>query len=118
MSDYNKIDKQLDEYFGNLLCSALEGGSNYWYQIVKHNREQDEYFHDIPFRINGELVIGDTDGYLKEPIKLTLPDLYKAWALMRIEYPRHWADALQENDDAATGDVFLQLAMFNKIVFG
>jgi hypothetical protein len=32
--------------------------------------------------------------------------------------PRHFADVLNENDDAGTGDVFLQCCLFGEIIFG
>jgi hypothetical protein len=32
--------------------------------------------------------------------------------------PRHFADWLAENDDAETADVFLQLCVFGKTIYG
>jgi hypothetical protein len=37
---------------------------------------------------------------------------------MADKYPRHIADILSENDDATTGDVFLQLCLFGDVVYG
>lgn len=37
---------------------------------------------------------------------------------MPVKYPRHWADVLAENDDATTGDVFLQCCLFGECIFG
>jgi hypothetical protein len=37
---------------------------------------------------------------------------------MRDQYPRHYADLVEENDDAITGDVFLQLAVFGELIYG
>lgn len=114
IKQFNELEIALTD----LLCSALEGGSNSWYEITHHNKERDEFYHVVPFRITGELWIGDRDNYLKEAVKLTVPDMYKAIALMKYEYPRHWQDFINDNADAETGDVFLQLALFGKIVFG
>jgi hypothetical protein len=33
-------------------------------------------------------------------------------------YSHHYADVLNENDDADTGDVFLQLCLFGEVVYG
>ena len=33
-------------------------------------------------------------------------------------HPRHFADFLAGNEDATTGDVLLQLAVFGELVFG
>jgi hypothetical protein len=34
------------------------------------------------------------------------------------QYSSHYADVLRENDDADTGDVFLQLCLFGEVVYG
>lgn len=36
----------------------------------------------------------------------------------RPEYRQHWLTFLDENEDAITGDVILQLALFGEVVFG
>jgi hypothetical protein len=38
--------------------------------------------------------------------------------LMADKYPNHFADFMQENDDATTSDVFLQLSVFGELIFG
>jgi hypothetical protein len=37
---------------------------------------------------------------------------------MRDQYPRHFADLVGEDDDAITGDVWLQLAVFGEVIYG
>jgi pimeloyl-ACP methyl ester carboxylesterase len=32
--------------------------------------------------------------------------------------PEHWADFLTENEDAETGDVFVQLCLLGEVVYG
>ena len=49
---------------------------------------------------------------------LTLKDIKKGLELMRDEYPHHFADLVSGNDDAITGDVFLQLATFGELIYG
>ena len=56
----------------------------------------------------------------EEPTKhyLTMDNVQKGLELMRDEYPRHWADLVEEQDDLITGDVWLQLAVFGEVVYG
>ena len=56
----------------------------------------------------------------EEPTKhyLTMDNVRKGLELMRDEYPRHYADLMEEEDDAITGDVWLQLAVFGELIYG
>ena len=56
----------------------------------------------------------------EEPTKyrITLDNIKKGLRLMKEQYPRHWADLVEEEDDAITGDVFLQLAVFGEVIYG
>ena len=49
---------------------------------------------------------------------LTIDDVRKGLELMRDGHPRHYADLIEENDDAITGDVWLQLAVFGEVIYG
>jgi hypothetical protein len=49
---------------------------------------------------------------------ITIDNIRKGLELMRDQYPRHYADLVEENDDAITGDVFLQLAVFGELIYG
>ena len=49
---------------------------------------------------------------------ITIDNIRKGLELMRDQYPRHYADLIEENDDAITGDVFLQLAVFGELIYG
>ncbi len=112
----------LDEVMSNLLCSAFEGGSNYWYTIEKFEypegkkRADFKFPHlEVPFQ-GGSLKI-TADG---EPKVYTLDRkaLDKGWKLMITDQPHHYADAITGGGDASTGDVFLQLCLFGKVIFG
>ena len=50
--------------------------------------------------------------------EITIADVQKGLELMRDQYPRHYADLVEENDDLITGDVFLQLAVFGELIYG
>lgn len=50
--------------------------------------------------------------------EITLANVKKGLELMRDQYPRHYADLVEEEDDAITGDVWLQLAVFGELIYG
>ena len=49
---------------------------------------------------------------------ITLDNVKKGLELMQEKYPNHYADLVEENDDAITGDVWLQLAVFGELIYG
>lgn len=114
----------------DLLCSAFEGGSNYWYQIDKfikplnfnNSEEGDEKFRHLSYPINegGALVISADEEEEGKPVtySLNLETIEKGLKVMAEKYPRHFNDFMQENDDACTGDVFLQCCLFGEVIFG
>lgn len=65
----------------------------------------------------------DFDGDIKDFPKsakhhITIVEVQKGLELMRDQYPRHYADLVEEQDDAITGDVWLQLATFGELIYG
>jgi hypothetical protein len=110
-----------------LLCSALEGGSNYWYQIHRFIKPRAFDFrfdegeickaYDYPLNDGGALLIGDSEEPDDEPKRLDLAAIERGLQVMAEVYPRHWQDFANENDDAITGDVFLQCCLFGEIVY-
>ena len=112
-----------DQRVQDLLCCALEGGSNYWYEITKYIypegliRSDMEYPHlELPFR-GGSLSISDIeDGDFCG--ELNLEACKRGLQVMADKYPQHYADFITENEDADTGDVFLQCALLGEIVYG
>lgn len=66
------------------------------------------------YEMDSELNEGET------PTKhyLTMDNVQKGLELMRDEYPHHYADLMMEEDDAITGDVWLQLAVFGELIYG
>jgi hypothetical protein len=122
------------EGLSDLLSVATFG--NYW-PVIKIKRSEyhlaEEYKNECiedkwaAILINGgTLVVYDeyemdselNDG--EEPTKhyLTLKGVRKGLRLMKKEYPHHYADLVEENDDAITGDIWLQLAVFGEVIYG
>jgi hypothetical protein len=107
----------------DLLCCAFEGGSNYWYWINRFNYPDEkilklEYPHlELPLIEGGSLLI-DAQGDKEHSGKLlNLESIQKGLQLLHDNYCNHFNDLLTENDDADTGDVFLQLCLFGEVVF-
>ena len=112
------------ERVANLLCSAFEGGSNYWYCDLEEGHVPDgvtyKFFHmELPLK--GGSVVFDVQGSAKEDdgqLVLDGPAIQRGLQVMAKEYPSHLADVLTENDDSTTGDVFLQCCVFGKLIYG
>ena len=120
----------------DLLCCAFEGGSNYWYTIDFDkstrpskicfdafeegdllNKEVFRHLH-WPISEGGRLCILDREGEDKNEYFLDLPAIDKGLEILATKYPKHFADFMNENDDADTGDVFLQCCLFGEAIYG
>lgn len=122
-----------DEETENLLVSAIEGGSNYWYylpdtsMIEKYGDETKDPLVTMIFKavMAGERVpVTDCNekGYSKDGVHrlgyISLDGIMKAEQLMLKNQASHYADVKEGNDDAGTADVFLQLVVMGEITFG
>ena len=130
-----------DERVRDLLCSALEGGSNYWYANATYHFEgmtREEFDASVyvdksrywpwpgyhaPFMRGCWVTIDEVndDCTIEATHRIDRASMLKALTLMANsdKVPRrHWADFLAENEDADTGDVFLQLCCFDEIKYG
>lgn len=130
----------------DLLCCALEGGSGYWAQINNRDgihlapglayadfredgkmQEPDNYFHPyeiIPTVEGCSIELFDATGEADsvpehpQPWILNRESLERGLQVMADKYPHHYANFVQENEDAETGDVYLQCCVLGEIVFG
>jgi len=112
-----------DERIQDLLSCALEGGSNYWYRIVRYenitqqDRDSMEFPHlEVPFK-GGQIIIEDLFDDFGEKI-LDRNAIDKGLELMSQNYRSHYFDFIDSNEDAITGDVFLQLCLYGEIIYG
>lgn len=114
----------------DLLCYAFEGGVGYWCRIVGY-REPDEprsiwgedtIYRHVDYPLTGGAVVcqvtEDETGDEPKTMVLDQAAVERGLRLMAEKAPRHWADFLTENEDACTGDVFVQLALLGEIVYG
>lgn len=138
-----EIEVSTDAVAG-LLCSAFEGGSNYWLyridpvygdgvtkaDVTNGGKFVDAEDRSVPWE--GVYVLPFVDGC---GLKLTYdnPDhggeevaeqtinrqsLMDGLRSMAEKSPSHFGDVLSENCDADTGDVFLQHVLFGEVIFG
>ena len=115
-----------DQRIQDLLVTAFEGGSNDWYVIKSFNYPKGqtkeslgiEFPHaELPLKEGGSLTIGDLSNKKVNKI-LDRAAIVRGLKLMAEKQPRHWTDFMDENDDAITADVFLQLAVFGEVIYG
>jgi len=117
----------------DLLVTALEGGSNYWYFLpdlskipdVAQSPETKGFEKCLAARIwdavqNGEkITVTDIDGDENEPIGYVgLHELNRADELFLKEFPEAYGDAITENYDADTADIWFQLVVMGEVIFG
>jgi hypothetical protein len=117
----------------DLLSSAIEGGGiGYWAQIEGYNPPSevvyitnvgDEvnteivYRHlDYPLNPGGAVLIYDLEG--DEVKSLNLETITKGLQVMAEKEPWHFGNFLTEDDDASTGDVFVQCCLFEEVIYG
>jgi len=131
-----------------VLITALEGGSNYWYhmggedkstkwlegQIEKGKLKRNESIHYMwmdalfqgsphPINIYDIEEVYEYEQALEEcePIgKLTLANIKKGLKLAQTEYPKFYAQHFPKynNGDATSSDVIFQLITLGEIVYG
>jgi hypothetical protein len=118
------------ERVADMLCCAFEGGSNYWAEI-KEKRKPEEFafrympdlsdkptsYTDYPLNRGGFLMVGDSEGDMPAAL-LDLGTIRLGLQTMADKYPNHWHDFINDNEDAFTGDVFLQCCLYGEVVFG
>jgi len=111
----------------DLLCCAYEGGSNYWASVVSvtpppeleldsPELNQDFLYPSLTSPVFGGFTIISTPDSTGET--LDRKAIEEALFLMKEKYPFHWNSFINMEEDADTGDVFLQLCLFKEIVYG
>lgn len=109
----------------DLLYCAFEGGSNYWYQIKRKIEPKEitfisevEDYLTPALNPGGCLVIVDRENVDGQEYYLDLDSIQIGLQKMAKDQPYHMKTFLEENEDAETGDVFLQFCLFGEIIFG
>lgn len=107
----------------DLLVTALEGGSNYWYMITYQpdvlregldTEAKIEYLLDHPeVYVNIEDL--ESHDFLGKLCKKTIDEAKQQF---KREYPDSYLDVLNEAWDADTADIFFQLVIMKDVVYG
>lgn len=123
----------MKDQVSDLLATAFEGGSNYWYEIQEFVEPEQVDFrcftfasdpephrlYDYPLCTGGAVIISDNEGDPEYASKrLDLQSIDRGLGLLAAKYPQRMDNIVRENYDAEDADVFLQLALFGEVVFG
>jgi hypothetical protein len=120
-----------DEAISDQLCTALEGGSNYWYYLGDV---------DITHFINGETFVDNLMRSFKEDKNYKLPvydiesaeefedmdklgdltydSMAKAFSIMAKDYPQQLSNILTGRYDGDDSDVWFQIAVMGEAIYG
>jgi hypothetical protein len=103
----------------DLLICAFEGGVGYWCRIVAYSPPHLEgkvSYREVPFLPGGSLLLRDIeDG---QDLSLNREAMEAGLTRMCLRYPRHFARFVTEDEDAETGDVFIQCCVFGEVRYG
>lgn len=126
-----KVETEISfQRIGDLLCSGMEGGIGYWATIVGYIEPKERTFkydetlyRHIEYPLNGGTVKIDTGEKVNDSDKssiylLNFEAIKRGLAVMNEKYPYHMGNFLQDNEDAETGDVFIQCCLFGTVVYG
>ena len=121
-----KIETELSKQeVVDLLTTALEGGSNYWYDNIRFYREDGSETTykggDVLWMlINGTATAKfcDIEDWETE-WELTAEMIHKNMqSFAKVRDGDHLRDVLKEDWDAITADVFFQCVTFGEVVYG
>lgn len=112
----------------DMLCGALEGGANHWYNIKqpackvissvmapdKNSSFVDRMFAALQAGKAIEVHDVDDDSLLGEVSTATMTE--REYNMLK-QQPEHFADILSENDDAMTANVWFQFVVMDKLEY-
>lgn len=110
------------ELLANLITTCIEGGSNYWLTCAQSvssiARCTQPWYTDPAFYTSGFAMHMDTEddtnlGFNQESVN-------QGWTLIETLYPDRAARIYEDDGqwDADDADVFLQLCLYDEIVYG
>lgn len=114
----------------DLLCTGLEQGSGYWATRADYdpppscdlNELAEEWRDEVYPHIHYPLFPGGAvileDDLTRKRYRLDWEACVRGLQIMQEKYPRHFAHWVAEEDDAETGDVFIQCATLGEIIYG
>lgn len=123
------------ERIADMMVGAVEGGSGYWCNGFYPAPDDHSQTLKRAIDLAGNGPWYSVDSYWRDGGKAALrydpptdsdngarvigtAEIFEGLNKMAAQAPQHFADLVNENDDAITADVFLQMILFGEIVFG
>lgn len=115
------------ELIGDLITTALEGGSNYWYFIsdvtydVSKQYSKSKYLAERIWdtvQQGVELPINDVENPKDQLGILSMRSIADAIAIMENKFPDAFSNCVNGDFDADDADIFFQLAVMGELTFG
>lgn len=107
------------EFVKNLMINAVESGIYYWCVKVRsnfeHNKESEDPYYAQVSNDGWSIKVYDEEN---ECHYLNRDSLKKGIHIMKNKYGRHYNDAINENDDAITADVYFQCCTYGEVIYG
>lgn len=123
-----------DRLRGDLLVTALEGGSNYWYcldaeeisnELKRLNIEDTNEPIAIKvwniIKATGKVDVYDIEAPDEKLGTINLKSIEEGEKIMADKYPQHFKKIIDEDSvdwDAETADVWFQLAVLKELTYG
>lgn len=120
------VDYEIDwERVKDLLITAFEGGSNYWY-IIDDSKPYTGHPADAIIDKGETILINELpDDFLPEDEqevvnlgRVNREIIEERMKKFAEEHQWHFRNFIEENDDAETADVFLQVMVMGDVVYG
>ena len=111
----------------SLLCTAFEGGHGTWFKVIDRVEPKNKVvFHldtdwskfplfSYPLGLGGYVTIEDIN--TKLPYHITRFYIEEGLQIMADRFPFHFEDIVKNNEDALTGDVFLQCCTLGDVLY-
>lgn len=111
------------EQLADVLCSAFEGGIGYWAAVDSyHPVDFEGHAWEHPLLAHGWVKLRDKTGEGGFPgadvAKLDMEALKRGLRVLAKKYPKRLSEIMSGDEDAETGDVFVQCCVFGEVVFG
>ena len=133
MSDFKATIEIPDNRIADLLYCGMAGGIGYWACIIDYVKPKKVWQHEgwkdvsryihYPMSEGGAVILRDAeenpDDDTADTWRLDREALRQGIQLMSThpKYKHHFANFINENEDAETGDVFIQLCVLGDVVF-
>jgi hypothetical protein len=119
------------ELVADMVIGAFEGGITYWCAKARPVEPCEDcvtYEDGCPWYAKPSLYENDFKIRLQQheehtkdagvDVFMTPASVQQGLSTMAEKYPEHFSDMISGNWDAATADVFVQLCVFNDIIYG